>query len=212
MRLKETAAIAVAILLLPILAAHASAQRPSGFEPIPEYEFIPVPVVEDTMAEAAIIPEVTARPEPQVIIDTFNIPPRPTARPAVVQPTPRSITVFVPPKGQTATGPSGRHRISGKASYYCGNGSRCPKGYGPGYSGAAAGPALRIAMGGAASSTAPQPWRGKTVTVCKTGTSTCVRVTLVDWCQCYWKQSHEKVIDLFYAPFKTVGGSVTISW
>ena len=41
-----------------------------------------------------------------------------------------------------------------------------------------------------------------------------MKVKLVDWCQCYWKQSHEKVIDLYWDVFNSIDASkgVTISW
>lgn len=103
--------------------------------------------------------------------------------------------------------------IKGLASYYCGRGSPCPRGFGPDFNGAAAGPVLRIAMGGAAAATAKQPWRGKKVTVC--GSAGCARVTLVDWCQCYYRRPNEKLIDLFANVFYRIGasrGKVTVSW
>lgn len=70
---------------------------------------------------------------------------------------------------------------------------------------AAAGPGLRAAICGSQDCTS---WRGRTVLV------NGYAVKLVDWCQCYWKQSHEKLIDLFWdAWVKTgAGGGVKISW
>lgn len=88
-------------------------------------------------------------------------------------------------------------RVAGRASWYCLHGvSACVAGRGGGLY-AAAGPKLRVAMGGGAAVTAPQPWRGRSVTVCITGTTRCVRVRLIDWCQCSWKKPGEKVIDLY---------------
>jgi hypothetical protein len=55
---------------------------------------------------------------------------------------------------------------------------------------AAAGPKLRAVMCGG--NQASNCWRGKTVRV------NGHRVTLVDWCKCYWKRSNEKIIDLFW--------------
>jgi hypothetical protein len=63
---------------------------------------------------------------------------------------------------------------------------------------AAAGPRLRNAIGSS--------WRGRIVTV------NGVRVTLVDWCQCYQGQANEKLIDLYRDVFLVTGGSVTIRW
>ncbi|MBA2700212.1 MAG: hypothetical protein H0U58_00740 [Chloroflexi bacterium] len=63
---------------------------------------------------------------------------------------------------------------------------------------AAAGPALRVGK-----------WRGRRVQVCHDGR--CVRVTLIDWCQCYGK----RVIDLYSDAFKrlapTSQGVITVS-
>jgi hypothetical protein len=67
-------------------------------------------------------------------------------------------------------------------------------------------------MGGCPQTSCPQPWRGDWVKVCRTGTSTCTEVQLIDWCQCHWKTSIEKVIDLYNAPFNVVGSNVTLSW
>lgn len=95
----------------------------------------------------------------------------------------------------------------GNASWYCQAGrSPCAKGY-PDRTGtdryAAAGPALRAAICGVQSCTS---WRGRTVIV--NGQP----VKLIDWCQCYWHQSIEKVIDLYHDVFVLTGGRVTISW
>jgi hypothetical protein len=76
---------------------------------------------------------------------------------------------------------------------------------------AAAGPQLRVAMGGTVSVNGPDPWRGRTVRVkAKSGLS--VLVTLSDWCLCTGSGSS---IDLYYDAWKALGGPVnpvTISW
>ena len=91
-----------------------------------------------------------------------------TARPPFDQPEPKVETIAKPR-------PEAEARLTGTASWYD---------YVPG--GAAAGPALRSALG--------KGWRGQTVSVCAEGD--CVRVMLSDWCQCYWKQPRERLIDL----------------
>lgn len=64
--------------------------------------------------------------------------------------------------------------LRGRASWYAADGLI-----------AAAGPALREALGAG--------WRGTRVTVCASG---CVTVVLSDWCQCYRGTDRERVIDL----------------
>lgn len=107
--------------------------------------------------------------------------------------------------GAIVVQPEVRGQIAGLASWYCRPGrSVCPKGYAGGMY-AAAGPGLRAAICGAQDCTA---WRGMRVLV--NGHA----VTLVDWCQCYWKQPHEKLIDLFWDAWVRTGakGGVRIRW
>ena len=73
--------------------------------------------------------------------------------------------------------------VSGTASWFCGGGSACTRGYPPGQLVAAAGPALRVG-----------DWRGRIVKVCSSGR--CVRVALVDFCAC-----PRRVIDLYRSAF-----------
>ena len=80
--------------------------------------------------------------------------------------------------------------MSGRAAWYCQNGSGCPAGYSGGLY-AAAGPALRVG-----------DWRGRTVSVC--GAGNCVNVTLVDWCAC----GGSRVIDLFSDAYPPGGTAV----
>jgi hypothetical protein len=82
--------------------------------------------------------------------------------------------------------------------------SVCTAGYSPLGAYAAAGPALRVALGGNAGSKCPCPWRGKVVYV------NGVRVSLVDWCAC----SGNHVIDVFHATWVTIPhpAAVTIRW
>jgi rare lipoprotein A (peptidoglycan hydrolase) len=74
--------------------------------------------------------------------------------------------------------------VRGVASWYCGGGSACTRGYPPGTLAAAAGPALRVG-----------DWRGRIVKVC--AGKRCVRVSLVDWCAC----GRGRVIDLYRSAF-----------
>lgn len=74
---------------------------------------------------------------------------------------------------------------------------------------AAAGPRLRVAMGGGVSVNAPDPWRNKIVTVCG---RTCQRVRLSDWCACNTDPAHPKLLDLYYDVFELTGSAVTVSW
>lgn len=97
------------------------------------------------------------------------------------------------------------HELRGRASWYCWPAypSPCAKGYPYGGDYAAAGPKLRAAMCG---SQASNCWRGRYVTV------NGVSVRLIDWCQCFWHQPNEKVIDLYHNVFTETGSSVTIRW
>lgn len=123
---------------------------------------------------------------------------------------------------KTTPAPAARstHSVRGNASWYCNYyagramPSKCANGYPdtPGYNAyAAAGPRLRAAICGVQSCTS---WRGRMVCIngvradCADG----FRVKLVDWCQCFWHQSNEKLIDLYYDVFIKTGSSVTIRW
>jgi rare lipoprotein A (peptidoglycan hydrolase) len=97
--------------------------------------------------------------------------------------------------------PKPTHGVSGTASWYCKAGvSACHNAYPSGLY-AAAGPALRIG-----------DWRGRTVTVC--GSGSCVNVKLIDWCAC----GSGRVIDLYsdafsrLAPLSSGTLSVRVSW
>jgi hypothetical protein len=107
------------------------------------------------------------------------------------------ITVAIPPPK-----PKTSHAISGRASWYCRAGaSPCTYTHpdGGGFDAyAAAGPRLRAAIGSG--------WRGKIVYVDG------VRVQLIDWCQCYEGEPHEKLLDLYYDVFSRTGSPVTVRW
>jgi hypothetical protein len=122
---------------------------------------------------ATIAPEPTKRPAPT---------PRPTARPRNPQPTPRL----------------GGSKVSGAATWYCWPAypSPCTRGYDWRGAYAAAGPALRAALG-------PR-WRGRHVWV------NGVEVTLVDFCAC----SGNHAIDVFHQTWITIPHpeAVVIRW
>ena len=83
---------------------------------------------------------------------------------------------------------AGEQLASGSATWYCNPGiSRCTKGFPAGGAYAAAGPALRAALGSS--------WRGHRVGVCNA--SRCVTVRLIDWCAC----GGDHVIDLYHSAF-----------
>ena len=114
----------------------------------------------------------------------------------------KPIVVAIPTPTPKAPPPVYRNSISGRSSWYCRAGtSPCTVGY-PDDGGldayAAAGPGLRAAIG--------PDWRGKVVLVDG------LRVKLIDWCQCYRGEPHEKLLDLYYDVYARVGGSVTIRW
>lgn len=217
-RLWKTAALTLVLAAFAITAATVQALPPHGFSRISSSEFQPVTLValDPSARDAAEAVAVLATPLPPFpiyeSIALLSIPqPRASTRPPAAAPKSELKTVS---GVVTSAGGGTKGRLSGNASWYCKAGrSICPTKY-PDTGGfdayAAAGPALRIAMGGGASTSANDPWRGRTVTVC--GNGECIPVRLVDWCQCFWKQSNEKVIDLFKDVFDIVGGRVTVSW
>lgn len=96
--------------------------------------------------------------------------------------------------------PNPTHSVSGRAAWYCNNGSGCPAGYSGGLY-AAAGPGLRVGN-----------WRGRTVSVC--GSGNCIAVKLVDWCACGGAREIDLFADAFrrLAPLSTGTVAVRISW
>ena len=116
------------------------------------------------------------------------------AAPDVVQPSPHAVV-----QARSLTDGASAHRVTGTASWYCGHGSACAKGY-PGGLYAAAGPSLRVG-----------DWRGRLVRVAMGGRSVTVR--LIDWCAC-----PRRVIDLYsdafagLAPISRGLLKVTVTW
>jgi len=97
------------------------------------------------------------------------------SRPVVHVPEPRLIVVERP----VATS------VRGIASWFCGHGSPCTRGY-PGGLYAAAGPSLRVGE-----------WRGRYVDV-RSDDGRTVRVQLIDWCAC----PNGRLIDLYSDAFE----------
>lgn len=187
--------LAAAFVLVLAITPLASGQQPS--EPAGELDFRPVPAFVDQLA--------TQTPEPtkQALRERLSVPRvLAGATPGVVeQPKPQKVVITPRP---LMTVPPQANRILGKASWYCRPGvSICSKGYPAGGLYGAAGPGLRAAMCG---NQASNCWRGRTVYVNK------IPVKLIDWCQCYWKQPKEKLIDLYYSVFLKTGGQVVIAW
>lgn len=213
--LKLLAITVIVIVGVPVLlTGPVTGQTPVRSGLLPNAAFQRFEVRAETSAVSSGTLAVAVEPTPApVIFETRDAsPPVPDVRPRVKQQEPQKrVELKATPKpkgggshdGFTATGRS----ISGAASWYCRAGvSVCHYAY-PDTRGfnayAAAGPSLRKAICG---STTSNCWRGKVVSVDG------INVKLVDWCQCYKGQAHEKVLDLYYDVFKRVGGSVTVRW
>jgi rare lipoprotein A (peptidoglycan hydrolase) len=114
----------------------------------------------------------------------------------VATPAPTSIPkVRELPKIKIGTPPPSKKVVIGRASWY---------NVGRGYY-AAAGPDLRIGS-----------WRGRVVEVCNT--EKCIKVKIIDWCQCYRNEPTERIIDLSADAFAALFplsrglGKVTVKW
>ena len=192
------------IFLLPIVATTA-ARPPSEFTPV-EAQFKPVEVPPAVAGNFTVL--VTPPPSiDPVVYESIATPPQPKAIKRT-QPEAKAESVAKPKpksKGGVGTPTSTGRSVSGLASWYCRPGvSICTNGYPASGAYAAAGPSLRAAFGG-------ESWRGKTVNVCSG--SKCIAVKLIDWCQCYKGESHEKVLDLYYSVFSRLPNNrVTVRW
>ena len=185
------------------LAANVAAGiEPGQPSPIPDWAFRPVTVPESSpgsLAAPVRAPDLNEIRDPFLPAAGTTVQAddqaegqaeraQPQIRPA------RPIVVSVAPKTT--------HTISGNASWYCRAGvSICTNDHPDGgdfdaY--AAAGPKLRAAIG--------DGWRGKIVYVDG------IRVKLIDWCQCYKGEPHEKLLDLYYDVYSRTGTNVTIRW
>ena len=107
---------------------------------------------------------------------------QPSAQPAVAPATPRvSYGSIVRPRApvQIVAPPVGGTAISGRATWYC-----CTLGW--------RGEAV-VALPGALGGHYDPPPAGSYVTICA---DRCARLPVVDYCDCYWGTSAEKVADL----------------
>lgn len=195
---------ALVLVLLGALSAPGAAKAPSTPEVYEPALFTPVVLATPTVTAVPLQPLVTTEPtEPPRATPTPKPTPRPTPRP---KPVVRPVT---------------RGGVVGAATYYCNfthvelKRSRCMAIH-PDVGGdqmyAAAGPALRVALGGNAGSSCPCPWRGRIVTV-TAANGHAVKVILADWCAC----GAPHVIDLYGDPFAILAkwGSVQpvrITW
>ena len=159
-----TASLLAALLVSETSAGHGAPSVEPSFTPVPTVRPSVRPV--DPGADRVIVDVgIAVRPMP--------------SRPVVSVPSPRLRTHVQP----SVVPVPERGGVSGTASWYCGNGSPCTRGY-PGGLYAAAGPALRRG-----------DWRGRTVVVSVPGRS--VTVTLIDACQCHGT----RVLDLYRDAF-----------
>lgn len=216
--MRRTAA-ALAVSLTLAMAAPIAALNPTPMRTPPDAAFAPL------YAARAPGPTPYDPPVARRIADPIRRRPMPSMRPNQVVPRvhPKAISHH-----QDALGPIGDGVVSGRASWYCQQQrdsnevirqaerirSACRVGY-PDTAGvdayAAAGPALRAGLGGTQASKA---YQGRVVTVTSKATGQSIQVRLIDWCQCYWKQSNEKLIDLYHDVFYLIDATkgVTVSW
>ena len=188
--MRTLAALAlVAMIVSPVLAGFGAPSEPPVFAPVPD----PGPSVRPVESRAVGV----------IVDDRSSLRPVPS-RPVVRTP-PAPVRVELrgtlrPGDQSGAGGVRPALSIAGTASWYCGNGSPCTRGY-PGGLYAAAGPALRVG-----------DWRGRVVRVCRL--STCIRVTLIDACQCYGARVLDLYSDAFrrLAPLSAGLVKVTVSW
>lgn len=202
--LRAVAPLIVAGTLTVAATAAAAGLEPATPTPLPDSAFAPVtvpalPVGGSTapgdlpLAGARVLgapPAATNATADTLAALAAERPDR--AQPDVREPNPIVVDVRPPTT----------HVLRGPASWYCRAGvSPCTythpdRGGFDGY--AAAGPKLRAAIG--------PGWRGTIVYVDG------IRVQLIDWCQCYKGEPHEKLLDLYYDVYARTGGSVTIRW
>jgi hypothetical protein len=205
--------VLAAILASPVLAGIGLADEPIAFAPVPDPVGVghrddarvlafhhPTPaggiqwacLVDGTSVERA-----AAEPAPRRLAGIRGV------RCVAVSPLrphrdTRSVAPVLRPAQRQRVVSAGRY-VVGSASWYCGHGSRCTRGY-PGGLYAAAGPTLRTG-----------DWRGRRVVVSVLGRSVTVR--LIDWCAC-----PQRTLDLYRDAFSRLADPsrglirVTVSW
>jgi hypothetical protein len=215
---RRVIALAVVVAALTLTATAVIGSQPSEPEPIPESAFrlVSLPPDSNVAGPVAVAPASPAARQgsnelAELRDPAFATEPPERAQPDVQRPNPIVVPIPTPtPRPQPNTGGSAgsgsgsntTRSLRGNASWYCRAGiSPCTVNY-PDTSGfqayAAAGPKLRAALGSG--------WRGNIVYVDG------IRVKLIDWCQCYKGEPHEKLLDLYYDVFARTGSPVTIRW
>ena len=217
--LRAVAPLIVAGTFTVAATAAAAGLQPAGPSPIPDSAFAPVRLPAAALGSSgvpgdmpgpgagALVARLSLEPrvERSLTADTLaalaqDSPER--ARPKLRAPD-RIVVDIAPPKPAVVGGSaSTSHVLRGAASWYCRAGvSPCTYTHpdGGGFDAyAAAGPKLRAAIG--------PGWRGMVISVDG------ISVKLIDWCQCYQGEPHEKLLDLYYDVYRRTGGSVTIRW
>jgi hypothetical protein len=184
-----------------IVAATAAA---AGFDPAPptpleDSAFAPVTVPTPATGELPVRAARSAGilPDADRTLTTGILGSLAAAQPERPQPSVRE-----PDRIAVEIKPVTTHVIRGAASWYCRAGVSPCTNTNPDLGGfdayAAAGPKLRSAIG--------PSWRGSIVYVDG------IRVRLIDWCQCYQGEPHEKLLDLYYDVYARTGTAVTIRW
>lgn len=154
------------------------------------------PAIPPTFTPLAPVPSPEpSRPPPGIGVEGAR--PSDPGRPVVRVPESPVIVVARPDQPSHTDRSAGT--VRGTASWYCGHGSACTRGYAGGPF-AAAGPSLRVG-----------DWRGRSVLV-RAGSHE-VRVTLIDWCAC-----PHRTLDLYSDAFSRLAPlsrglvKVTVTW
>ena len=204
--LKTAAPLIVAGTLTVAATAAAAGFDPAPPTPLPDSAFAPVAVPTTATGEATgelpvraarsagVLPD-AERAQTTEILGSLEAAQRERPQPSVREPN-RIVVIIPPPKPVTT------HVLRGAASWYCRAGVSPCTNTNPDLGGfdayAAAGPKLRAAIG--------PSWRGTIIYVDG------IRVQLIDWCQCYKGERHEKLLDLYYDVYARTGSAVTIRW
>ena len=199
---RRAVALAVLVAFATLtLATAATARPPSPPSTLDPEAFQPVELADSVAGDPEPLPSIDygAPASPVQIGDFQDEAPSVEPRANPKQPVRAESLLKATPRPKPRANPS--HSVGGTASWYCKAGvSACHNAYPSGLY-AAAGPALRVG-----------DWRGRTVTVC--GSGSCVNVKLIDWCAC----GSGRVIDLYsdafsrLAPLSSGTLSVRVSW